>query len=157
MISRNLVLEAFQRLRRHLNRRLVKPKPGRELRQRDPVGAGGSAVRFDVAPCLLDVGLTSPALYHVSVRDLAALAWTHPGGAEQTRRLRTRSQASFPPPVTRTQLPSSRTSPRRAIIWYNDLRLKVPKLVQGTCTPQQSRPCRAHNATEPVVGSILKS
>ena len=78
----NPVLEAFQRLRRHLNRRPVKPKPGRELRQCDPVGAGGSPVRLDVAPCLLDVDLTSPAWYHVSVRSLAALAWTYAVQAE---------------------------------------------------------------------------
>jgi len=40
-------------------------------------------------------------------------------------------------------LPSSRTLPMGAIIWYADL-LQALKLVQGTYTPQQSRPCRAY-------------
>ncbi|MFT5524594.1 MAG: hypothetical protein ACI9HK_002549 [Pirellulaceae bacterium] len=95
---------------------------------------------------LRDVVLTrlaNPALYDVSVRSLAALTRTSPGGDKQTRRLRTYSQASSPRSVTLPQLPSSSTLPIGAIIWYTD-RLEAPSLVQGTFTPLQSRPCRAY-------------
>ena len=87
--------------------------------------------------------LVESALYEVSVRSLTALTRSRPGGDRQTRRLRTRSQASSPPPVAQRQLPSSRTSLSKAVIWYTDP-LEVSSLVQGTFTPQQSRPCRAY-------------
>lgn len=77
--------------------------------------------------------LTSPALYDVSVRSLAALVRRRPGGEQQTRRLRTSSQASSPRPVARAQLPSPRTLTIGAIIWYADL-LESPSLVHGTFT-----------------------
>ncbi len=74
--------------------------------------------------------LTAPALYDVSVRNLAALTRTCPGGDKQTRRLRTRSQASSPRSIARPQLPSSSTCLSRSIIWYTDIR-KIPVSYRG--------------------------
>ena len=110
---------------------------------------------------LRDVVLTrlaDPALYDVSVRSLAALTRICPGGDKQTRRLRTYSQASSPRSVALPQLPSSSTLSIGAIIWYTDP-LETPSFVQGTFTPQQSRPCRAYTSGEPErrIGRVLKS
>ena len=93
------------------------------------------------------------ALYDASVRNLAALTRRDPGGELiQTRRLRISSQASSPRSVKLPQLPSSGTLSIGAIIWYADL-LETLKLVQGTFTPQQSRPC---GEREPTVTRGLK-
>ena len=78
--------------------------------------------------------LTEPALYDVSVRNLAALVRV---------RLATvlcqltdlHSQASSPRSVALTQLPSPSTLSIRDIIWYTDL-LETPRLVQGTGSTQ---------------------
>ena len=67
----------------------------------------------------------------------------HPGGDKQTRRLPMHPQASSPRSVALPQLPSSSTLPIGVDIWYTVL-LETPSLVQGTFTPQQSRPCRAY-------------
>jgi len=99
--------------------------------------------------------LTSPALYGVSVRNLAALTMVGPGGVKQTRRLRTHTQASSPRSVTSPQLPSSSTLSIGRFIWYTEF-LETPSLVQGTFTPLQSRPCRAYPYDARPVRSSLR-
>ena len=55
-------------------------------------------------------------------------------GPQETENSRTSSQASSPPRIAPTQLPSSRALPIGVIIWYIDL-LETPSLTQGTSTP----------------------
>jgi hypothetical protein len=81
---------------------------------------------------LCDVVLTrptGPALYDISVRNLAGLA-----------------TASFPPTVARTQLPSPSALSIGVVIWYIEL-VETPSLAQGTNPegwhPINSRPCWA--------------
>ncbi len=74
--------------------------------------------------------LASPALEHVSVRNLATLAWMRLTTKVPVS-LTTHPQASFPPRVAPEQLPSPRALPIGGITWSAIL-LQAPNLAQRT-------------------------
>ena len=123
---------AFLAFRRALLLGAIQVSPDKSVICRCTIWPFTCAVVWERLRDVVRTRLATPALHDVSVRSLAALVRMRPT-AMSGRHLRTHSQASFPRLVTLPQLPSCRTLPIGAIIWYTDL-LETPSLVHGTLT-----------------------